>query len=197
MTAGQLIEDSKKFIQAEEWDKAVVALHEAIKIDPKNMVARISLIRAYHIQGLDLKALYLCGFTLQIANHPIHLCQLYNFMGAIAVEIAKFSNSKMHYDQALEFFEQSWQNNQDDVIPIYNLLETNIISSRQLENQQEIYLEKAKHYSQELIVMLEQKKGNAANYAPTVYKQATAIFPKDAFWEEKLLYIKGLSDKYL
>ena len=184
------------------YDDAIASFTEASKLDPKNVSAKLRLMKVYRYKGKDLTALVLGGAALNLATEPKARSQIYCYIADICKDIFRDTESALHIEEAIEFYNQAIDASPDNILPLWNRTEAYLLR-RLCESDPDIILDAETRAQQSVDAVLRmgyESKGNAKIYWGELIQDAEKSedhpwWPNDETWQLKLKKLKEIAGR--
>lgn len=184
------------------YDDAIASFIEASKLDPKNVSAKLRLMKVYRYKGKDLTALVLGGAALNLATEPKARSQIYCYIADICKDIFRDTESALHIEEAIEFYNQAIDAFPDNILPLWNRTEAYLLR-QSCESDPDIALDagaRAKQSVDAVLRMGYESKGNAKLYWRELIQDAEKSkdhpwWPSDESWQLKLNEMKEIANR--
>ena len=176
-------------IKDERYEDAISSFEEAAKLDPTNISPKLRLMKVYKAQDADLTALVVGGGALNLATEPRSRAQIFNFLGEISTDIFQLSKFSPHITQAISFYDESIDENQEDVLPKWNRAKAYVLYQEHETDTEikKIASHRAKISIDAVIRMGKERKGNSMKCWPKLIDDAEneGWWPNDDWWSDK------------
>ena len=192
----KLIQQGGRHGERGEYEQAIECFSRAAELDPKYIGSQLRLIKAYKHTGHHAKALFAGGIAIKMSSAPKIRCQLFDMMGQISKELFEQSPTVAHLDDAIEFYHSAILEDDDDLLPRWNLL-CAYLSGWQCQFVDEVtrrgWENKAKGICNEIVIFAGNNRGETQEYIGNLLADAHSRFPAGDWWNSKLRDLEEIS----
>ena len=181
-----------------EYQEAIQCFRAAAELDPKYIGTQLRMVKVYKQTGHRAKALFAGGAAIQMTNDPEIRCQLLDLMGQVAKEIFVETPTIEHLDDAISFYHDAIRENEEDLLPRWNLLCAYLDGWRCTsidERMRRDWYERAKGSCTEVVAFTGNNRGESREFIHQIVTDAQQKFPEQEWWKAQLQTLEEIANR--
>ena len=181
-----------------EYQEAIRCFKEAAELDPKYIGTQLRMVKVYKQTGHRARALFAGGAAIQMTNDPEIRCQLLDLMGQVAKEIFVETPTIEHLSDAISFYHDAIGENEEDLLPRWNLLCAYLDGWRcELidEGIRSDWYERAKGSCRDVVAFTGNNRGESKEFIHQIVIDGQQKFPEHEWWKGQLHELQEIAKR--